>query len=229
MEDDFHHFRVELAHDSGRVRRVHGWAVRHPYSTCPLAAGQLTRLVGMSLNPVANSVMRHTDPREQCTHLMDLAGLAVAAADRRAGQRWYDISVPRRIDGYTHATLERDGEPALTWDLQDTTISGPAPYEGVSLREGMAAWALANLSADEAEAALVLRRCALISLGRTKDLDAQAHAEPTGRCFAQQPVRASQGLRMVGSMLDFTTTVQSLCATDRTWLAFQDPPAAAPA
>jgi len=220
LEDDFHHFRVRIAHEGGHVVQAQGWGLRHPYSTCPMAAGQLVRLIGMKLESAASSMARVAEPREQCTHLLDLAGLAIAAAANLVVRRWYDAAVPRRIDGRTQATLHRDGLPALVWDLQDTTILGPSAYQDVSLREGMAAWALGTLTQDEAEAALVLRRCALISLGRTKDLDAQIHAEPTGRCFVQQPQRAALGRRMVGSMLDFTDRADVLCEADREWLAF---------
>jgi hypothetical protein len=222
LEDDFHHFRVRVAHGGGKVQQVNGWAVRHPYSTCPLAANQLAHLVNAPLNGLAQSVMRVTDASAQCTHLMELAGLAIAAAARSIAQRWYDIAVPRRAAGRTLATLRRDGHRMLEWELVDTTITDPAPFQGVSLRKGMAAWALANLSEDQAEAALVLRRCALISLGRAINLDAQLHAEPTGRCFVQQPERAPQGLRIAGSIIDFTEAAKDLCATDRKWLALRD-------
>jgi hypothetical protein len=222
VEDDFHHFRVRVLHVHGRVQRADGWAVRHAYSTCPLAAAQLSQLEGMLLGPVAHSVTRAVDAREQCTHLLDLAGLAIAVAARSITHRWYEVRVPRRVAGRTLATLDQDGVRTLAWNLLDTTIEGPAPYAGVSLREGMAAWALGQLDVETAEAALILRRCALISLGRTKDLDAQVHAEPTGRCFVQQPERATQGLRMVGSMLDFTAAAEELCASDRNWLALRD-------
>jgi Protein of unknown function (DUF2889) len=222
LEDDFHHFRVRVDHVDGKVQQVDGWAVRHPYSTCPLAANQLSRLVNTPLNGLAHSVMRVTNPSEQCTHLIELAGLAIAAAARSISQRWYDIAVPGRVAGRTLATLDRDGSRMLAWELLDTTITGPAPFKGVSLREGMAAWALAHLPEEEAEAALILRRCALISLGRAKNLDAQVHAEPTGRCFVQQPERAAQGLRRVGSIVDFSAAARDLCATDREWLALRD-------
>jgi hypothetical protein len=221
LEDDFHHFRIRLAHANYKVQHIDGWAVRHPYSTCPLPANQLSRLVNAPLNSLAHSVMRLTDASQQCTHLMDLAGLAIAAAARLITRRWYDIAVPQRAEGRTLATLDRDDARMLSWELLDTTITGPKPFQGVSLREGMAAWALAHLSEEEAEAALLLRRCALISLGRAKNLDVQVHAEPTGRCFVQQPERAALGLRKVGSIVDFTAGAQDLCATDREWLALR--------
>lgn len=222
LEDDFHHFRVRVQYRDGRVVRVEGTAVRNPYSTCPLAAGQLSQLLDMPLDAVANSVTRVADARNQCTHMLDLAGLAIAAAARSIPERWYDIAVPRRVAGRTRARLDRDGAPLLEWDVHDSTILGPAPYAGISLREGLSAWALATLAQDEAEAALVLRRCVLISLGRTKDLDAQVHAIATGHCFVQQPARAAQSLRIVGSTWDFTHTAAALCADDHDWLAFRD-------
>ena len=220
LEDDFHHFRVRLMHAGQRIQAIEGLAVRHPYTTCPLAAGQLSRLCNAELNGLAHSVMRMTDASQQCTHLMELSGLAIAAAAHSIAQRWFDIEVPRRVEGRTVATLDRDGRRLLSWELRDTTIVGPRPFGGVSLREGMAAWALSNLEPDEAEAALILRRCALISLGRAKNLDAQVHAEPTGRCFVQQPERAAQGRRIIGSIVEFTAAADELCAADRPWLSF---------
>jgi Protein of unknown function (DUF2889) len=222
LEDDFHHFRVRLVHAKRRIQAIDGFAVRHPYTTCPLAAAQLSRLRDAELNGLAHSVMRVTDASLQCTHLMELSGLAIAAAARSIAERWFDIEVPRRIEGRTVASLDRDGRRLLSWQLRDTTITAPSPYSGISLREGMAAWALSNLEPDEAEAALILRRCALISLGRAKNLDVQLHAEPTGRCFVQQPERATQGRRIAGSIVDFTATAAELCAADRPWLSFRE-------
>ena len=46
LEDDFHHFRVSIAHDGAKVTAVEGTAVRHPWSTCPDALTPLRSLVG---------------------------------------------------------------------------------------------------------------------------------------------------------------------------------------
>ena len=222
LEDDFHHFRVTVRHEVEQVVHIQGQALRHPYSLCPGALGQLPQLVGMRLDAVANAVTRATDASTQCTHLLDLAGLAVAAAARRDDRRQYDIEVPDRADGQTTATLQRDGQTRLTWQVQDSTITGPAPYAGRSLHQGLARWALQTLSMDESEAALVLRRCVMISLGRHKPLDTWVHAVASGHCYAQQPVRAEQALRMVGSTWDFSGRADALCADDAAWLAGAD-------
>jgi hypothetical protein len=46
--------------------------------------------------------------------------------------------------------------------------------------------------------------------------------EPAARCFVQQPERAAQGLRIVGSIVDFSDAAKDLCATDREWLMLRD-------
>ena len=45
----------------------------------------------------------------------------------RLQQRRYDIEVPLRVEGRTHATLDRDGARLLAWDVQDLDIAGPSP------------------------------------------------------------------------------------------------------
>lgn len=220
LEDDFHHFRVTVRHELEHVVQIRGDAVRHPYSLCASATRPLQELVGMPLGRIASSATRATDATGQCTHLLDLAGLAVAGAANEIRLRRYDIEVPERIDGRTTARLARDGLPLLAWDLRETTIVGPAPFAGVSLHHGLARWALETLSPELAEATIVLRRGAVISQGRSQNLDVQIHARPTGRCYVQQPQRAVQALRVVGSTWDFSARAADLCSDDAGWLAF---------
>ncbi|WP_338922646.1 DUF2889 domain-containing protein [Pseudomonas silesiensis] len=218
LEDDFHHFRVWVLHHDGEVTAIGGEALRYPYSLCSQACGQLQQLPGMKLDRVAHSVTRQTDTSHQCTHLLDLAGLAIATAARGTDQRRYEINIGQRIDNRTRAILIRDGNEDLTWEVNGTMIEGPSPYSGINLREGMARWALNALNEEAAEAALLLRRCTLISMGRAYNLDEQIHAASTARCYSQQPVRAEQALRMKGSTLDFSHEQASLCAQDQEWL-----------
>ncbi|MEE1924580.1 DUF2889 domain-containing protein [Pseudomonas sp. 148P] len=218
LEDDFHHFRVWANHCAGQVTAIGGEALRYPYSLCPQACDQLQALVDMPLARIAHTVTRQTDASHQCTHLLDLAGLAIASAARGICRRRYAIQVGARIDGRTRARLTRDDGLVLNWEINGTMIESPSPYAGVNLREGMARWALGTLSEDVAEAALLLRRCTLISMGRAYNLDEQVHATSSGRCYSQQAERAERALRMKGSTLDFSDEPQALCAQDQTWL-----------
>jgi hypothetical protein len=218
LEDDFHHFRVILRHAEGKVTAVQGVALRYPYSACPQATDQLRQLVGMPLSDVAHSVIRQADAEHQCTHLLDLAGLAIAACAQQCQRRSYVIEVPDRQAGLTCPSIERDDGLIVRWEVQDDVITAPPRYAGVNLREGMARWALASLSVEEAEAALLLRRCTLISMGRAYRLDDQLHASSTGRCYSQQPERAANAFRIKGSTWDFSERRVPPGDADRTWV-----------
>ncbi len=222
LEDDFHHFRIELVVRDGLIASLHAEAPRHPYSLCPMAADQLQLLVGTAPETSAHAVMRQVNASQQCTHMLELSGLTAAAAARALPQRRYDITVPLRVEGRTQATLDRDGTRLLSWEVQDLVIEGPPPFSGIGLRQGMARWSLSNLSEDMAEAALVLRRCAVISMGKNRPLDAQKHAKLSGDCYAQQPDRAPLALRQVGSTWNFTWQPDQLCRDDLDWIAFKD-------
>ncbi|WP_079437243.1 DUF2889 domain-containing protein [Zoogloea sp. LCSB751] len=220
LEDDFHHFRALVRHRHGCVTAVGGSSPRHPFTACPAAAGQLEALVGMPLTAVANSVIRHVDASLQCTHLLDLAGLAIATMASGLSRRSYEIEVPRNELGVTAAHLVRDDGYHLDWLLDGQMIVAPEPFSGLSLREGFARQILSKLPTEEAEAALVLRRCAVIGAGRLKNIDLEPHAKPTGRCYSQQPERAPLAIRIVGSTQDFTDSPIALCREDTCWLAF---------
>ncbi len=220
VEDDYHHFRVALTFADGVVTGAQGYSLRIPYTSCSEAGDKLAALTGMKLDAVANSVMRATDATLQCTHMLDLAGLAIAAAARGIGSRVYDVEVPRRTGTTTSGRIDCDGVNVLVWKIDGAVITDPHAHAGVNLHEGLAKWALSTLSQDRAEAALILRRCLMISRGRERDLDAVAHAIPSGNCYSQQPERARMALRIVGSTHDYTERGGELCAADEGFLAF---------
>ena len=217
LEDDFHHFRVTVAHDGERVTGVRGTGVRFPWSTCPLAADQLAPLVGMPLSIRSTAVGDVVGARDNCTHMFDLAGLAVAHAARGGGPRQYDVVVSDPVDDRRQVTLDRDGEPLLAWTVDRHTILQPSPFAGQALRGGFLAWAEATLEPDTAEAAIVLRRACHIAHGRMQDLDVYDDAGPllpvmSGACFTFQPERAPVARRMKGTIRDFTDGAGPLLA-----------------
>jgi hypothetical protein len=109
----------------------------------------------------------------------------------------------------------------LTWEVDGGVITGPETFARLDLGHGFAKWAQESLSPDEAEAALVLRRCVVISVGRTIDLDAQLTAVPRGRCYSEQPRRAPRARRVRGSTQDFSDRAERLCEADQEWIEFR--------
>jgi len=209
LEDDFHRFRVVLEHDGCSVRAVRGEAMRYPWTACPGAFTPLQAFVGAPLDPSPTAASRRVNPREHCAHLFDLAALALSHA-LRGGRRQYDIAVPDRRDGRTRAALHRDGELLLTWEVAGSSISGPVPWAGHSLRgRDFLHWAEAELDPDTAEAAVALRRAVFIASGRQGDLDSAPNAGALLRwaantCHSFTPGIAEEALRVRGATREFS-------------------------
>jgi len=220
LEDDQHYFTVTLHHDDERVATVTSASLRAPWSTCAAAAEPLRALAGMPLSDRCLAVTEWTASAQHCTHQLDLAGLCIAHAARvvRGGapRRQYDAEVPfGLLDGEEHTvTLARDGEPRLRWVLRAGTIVAPSPYAEVP--HGFAHWADATLGADDAEAAVVLRRACSIGMSRGIDLDSYPTlADMPGLspvCYSMQPERAPVAFRNRGLIRDYDDRPDALLA-----------------
>src|SRR5262245_51579172 len=213
---DAKHFRVRLRHDGARVISIDGEAVRHPWSTCAEARDRLRDLEGMRLSRRCTAVGEVSNARRHCTHWFDLAGLAVAHAAAARASREYRCAVWGAPGAITTATLERDGEPLLEWQLDGMTIHAAAPFEGRSLKDAFQSWAETELAPDLAEAAIVLRRAAYISPVRFYDLDQyERPGEVTpigGQCFTYTDGNAQRAQRERGSKRDYTSRPEALLA-----------------
>lgn len=215
MEDEMHHFRIELTHDGERVVDVTGTPVRWPWSTCFDSPEALVALRGCPLTVQASAIGSYTNVKEQCTHQFDLTAFAIAHAYRvthgGAASREYLTVVPDWSSPPFGAHLWRDKQPLLTWLCDGVSILGPAPFTGVALRSRFLQWCEANLDPDLAEAAQILRRAVWISPARQHDLEACADAQESnvgdGVCYTAQPQRIVVAIRSRGSLRDYSNTL----------------------
>jgi len=222
LEDDFHRFRLEMTADDTHILEISGSALRYPYSTCPQAVNGLDALIGQSVADYSASIHRQTDASLNCTHLLDLAGLCCSHIKMDVTKRQYEIFISDRHDGETtgkyKAQISQNGQSILSWDAENETIFSPYGFQGVNLRAGFAKWAFENLDMEMREIALILRRCAMISMGRAKNLKEETHAADWGFCYSQQKDRAHTALRVGGSIQDFNSNPSKLCEEDTLWI-----------
>ena len=217
LEDDFHHFGVDLRHDAERVTAVAAEGIRHPWDVCAEADRPIQMVVGTLLADDP-TVLGDLDARANCTHVFDLVGLVVAHAARRDRVRHFDAEVTDPDDaGDRRARLWVDDMLTLEWQLHQRAVTGPEPWAGIPLWKGFMRWALAELDGHTAEAAIVLRRAIDISRGRMQDLDdyrsnAELASFMTGVCHAFTPQNAERGVRLTGSARDFTDRPELLLA-----------------
>jgi hypothetical protein len=222
LEDDYHRFSVILHHNGVVVTEIESIAGRTPWTTCAAAGAVLQELVGRPLLPRATDAAATTDPHHHCTHMFDIAGLAMSNAARRNRTRRYDVELPPARDGFIVPRLWIDHEPALTWRI---AVSGtgarglvePEPYASAPWRGGFMRWCEQNLEPEPAEAAIVLRRACDIGMGRGMALDDIPVASDLsnimrGVCFTMQPEQAGHAFRNVGNIRDFAAHPEALLA-----------------
>ncbi len=218
LEDDFHHFVVELRHDGEKVLSCSNTSLRWPWSTCPDAAEPLRKLAGMPLSRRFTAAGSWTDPKENCTHQFDTACHAITHAASGRDTRVYDVEIPMRDlgTGETDVRLWVDGELRLAWAIDFSGIVAPEPpFDAAPWRGGFMRWADATLPEDDAECAIVLRRACDIGMGRNMDLDAVPVADQlpgtmAGICHTMQPSVVHVALRHVGSIRDFAAHPERL-------------------
>ena len=217
LEDDFHHFGVTVEHDDdGIITDVRAAAPRFPYSTCPAAALALKGMIGHRLAARSSDVGAMIPMRRNCTHMFDLAGLAMAHAASGRARRRYEATISdreivaweaglRRILGAGTATLWRDGDKVLDWRIDGRGITGPGEWAGQSLTQGFRERTEA-MSVEDAEYATVLRRAIMISSGRSLDPDLSATARDRGQsgvCHTFLEENRDKALRIIGSTLNY--------------------------
>jgi hypothetical protein len=220
LEDHFHHFGVTIEHDGAHVRDIRTASPRYPWATCPGTIGPLRALIGKPLIRRASELGSLIDMRRQCTHVFDLTSLVMVQAATRRPDRVYEAIVDDRpvvrnpaaraaneMNNYGagSVSLKLDGHIAMEWQLDDRSITGPAPYGGHSLEAGFRAWTEA-MPEEEAEYATIMRRAILVAGGRYADFGLYRSAADQNMppvCYAYQPERVAEGLRVPDSIRNY--------------------------
>ena len=155
--------------------------------------------------------------------MFDLAGLAVAHARHVAGgaeRRQYDIEIPFGAQfGDAHdVQLWRDGELLHTWTLEDASCVAPEPVRGGAVAGRVPPLGRRDVrTADDAEAAIVLRRACDIGLGRGTDLDGFRAPSSSASQGAASATRSrtrqhAVAFRQIGTIRDFDGRADDLLA-----------------
>lgn len=210
MEDDFHHFEVELEHRDGIITAVHAHPVRIPWNLCEAASRYLEqRLVGARLEEAAQA----DDPYQHCTHQFDIF-LIAAAHVGDAERTVYDMTLEDADGPPRRALLLRNGEPVIDWMMDGSKVVSPEPYAGRELRK-LNQW-IGEIPRELHEPIRILRRGLMVGAGRSIRMDDLHSAlqlpHLTGACFVFQPQRMPQAQPRLGVQQDFSANPQGLLA-----------------
>jgi hypothetical protein len=208
--DSFHEMECEIVHDGTHVTTVSAAMHRYPTTLCPGAVSVLQELVGSPVSCSGDHYYAAGAVRRHCTHLFDLAYLAVSQAGRGPGRRTYDVVVPDECNASVLVEVARDGAAMLTWTVRDGSVVAPAELAGLPLLGGFWARAAEHFAGDALEAALVLARTYLIAVGRAYDSEAWA-GQPSSRndalsnrCYGYSSAHGDRGEFRAGYVRDFS-------------------------
>lgn len=210
MEDDMHAMKCRVAHDGNVVTAVDADFVHYPLTTCPGAIAPLRELVGLPVDITTLDLFAGGRGRSNCTHMLDLAWLALRHAKRAQAERLYAIDIPdEQQEGIMHAFLHRDGDACLEWRLEEGVITTPGLFEGRNPLRGFTNWAMSSLEGDLMEAALVLQKGIFVSASRqivmpTGPLPEFERTGLSGICFGFGAERIGLAERFEQGRRDFT-------------------------
>lgn len=198
--DNVHQFSVSITHDGDRIDSIEARAARFPWTSCPVGLDRLKALIGTPLSH-NNEQAAAIDKAQQCTHLYDLAKLAIGHALNRGSMR-YDVRVDAEDGGDgAEADICRDGLPVLRWSIRNGQIVSAGPFQGHATT-GKALWP-DEVTHDPAlvEAAILLRRGLLVFFGRRRSkgtIHATQLPYMVGACLTFQPGVMEEAVRPPG-------------------------------
>jgi hypothetical protein len=213
--DTFHEMDCKIRHDGQRVTAIEGVMHRYPTTLCPGAASVLQAKVGMSLGEAGSRFYEPSFQRQNCTHLLDLAWLAVNHARRGAPERVYEAYVPDERAGPVVVEVLCDGNPVHQWTVSRGIVISPRGVANLSLLKGFWVRASELLDGDALEAALVLSRTYLIAIGRAYDTQAWAgrpvadNVPLRDKCYAYSSQHGDAGRFVGGNVRDFQDRIVS--------------------
>lgn len=218
MEDPFHAYALEIAHDDRQVTGLEAHWIRHPLSSCAGSAAALETLVGRPLVATLDEARKGLDFTAHCTHLFDSLCLGIVHAAAARPDRRYDVILPDAPDGAQRIHLAVDGAVRLSLRLGPAnTVSEPDWLGGAPLMRGFNRWAKDRLSPEQVERVFMIQRSLFVSWGRKVDtaryegLPARLAGPPEASCFGSQPHRYEGAVRLAsarpgltaGDALDF--------------------------
>ena len=221
LEDCNHGFQSTVSYRDGIVTAVKPQFMRIPFTTCDGAWQPLQKLVGAPTHATPAELLAVAPPLANCTHLHDLTLLAIAHTQRREDVVQYDVEVSdAKQDGISHLRVWRtadEGSRMLMhhWQSKNYQLCAPAALDGKPLFMGFSRWANEVFSGLENEAAFVLQKGNLVSIGRMLDVDAMEGSRAVDEngsvsCFTYSPPNNAIATRIGKTVRDFTDCEEQL-------------------
>lgn len=214
IEDTHHGFSVSVITDGQQVVQITPGFYRIPFTTCDGAGQPLQNLVGAALTATPLALLQRAGAQQNCTHLLDLAVLTICHSQTAENEVQYDVAVTDTNNQRNHLTVHRNGQLIHQWLVNSHhEILEPAELAGKPLFFGFSAWANAQFSGIENEAAFVLQKGNMVSVARMFQLESGKRAIDEHErhvCHTYSPENNTKAIRLADTVKDFTDCPEQL-------------------
>lgn len=213
LDDNHHAMWCRLHHDGQAAVRVESGMPRVPLTTCPAAAALLDELIGLPLSTVRSDLFAGGRARRQCTHLFDIAALALLFANAPEDSRTIDVVIPDDLAGRLTVSGMLNGETAIEFVVQSERIASPPELAGQHLKLGYVPWASARFGGAYLDVALMMQKAFMVAEGWPYLIDRQPGrgvtdaTELKGACFSYTEPRFSNAREVAPHVIDFSRGV----------------------
>jgi len=217
LEDMCHAMICTLWHDGQVVTSVEADFRRYTLQLCPGASEPLKQIVGMPLSTSTSDFFAKGRARQNCTHMLDLAWLALRHASRGHIEWLYEIEIPDVLSGPMRGVLRRNGHAVQDWVVESNVIVSPLALAGQGLTGGFTRWITSNAELSD----LAVEECLLLHKGFFMT-GARQFEIPKGRlpeayrravegvCFGYGPERIGEAIGLTGMKRDFSQNPEKL-------------------
>lgn len=220
LEDCNHGFQSTVFYHHGRVTDIKPQFMRIPFTTCDGAWQPLQKLIGAAISAPPLTLLTLAPPLANCTHLHDLTLLAISHSQRDHQVVQYDVEVTDAREGISDLRIWcslDDGDKNLVhhWQSLDYSVLSPGFLKGKPLFMGFSRWANEQFTGIQNEAAFVLQKGNLVSIGRMLDIEAMTGSRAADEndrvaCFTYSPENSSKAIRIAKTVRDFTDNEEKL-------------------
>lgn len=217
LEDMRHAMICTLRHDGKVVTAIEADFRRYTLQLCPGASEPLKQIVGMPLSTSTSDFFANGLARQNCTHMLDLAWLALRHARQGKTELLYEIEIPDALSGPTRGILRRNGEIVQDWVVDRNIVVSPPMLAGQALAGGFTRWVTgaAGLPEETVEQCLVLHKGFFMTGARQFRIPEgplpEAYREAVvGACFGYSIERIGEAIGLSGMKRDFSHNPEKL-------------------
>ena len=219
--DDFHEMEVDLTLGGDTIVDVAAHMERFPRTTCPGAVSTLLAALRGRRIDDRSAQIRGVDRGEQCTHLIDLAAVALSWGDTDGTRQVIEVALTDR-DAQNRQSMQItvDGALALACEFQDETVIAPEAYRGRKLFGGFARWVDETFTPAEGRLWLIAQISVFVATGRVYIVDGPNPRRSTnephrrGACFTYSGAAFDVACDNIGYVRDMSSGLPPLSDAD---------------